>query len=213
MDLNDQRREYRGIPLEVEAMPDCPVVAFKEWYEMAKQREVLESNAMSLATVDAAGRPAIRTVLLKYFDPDGFVFFTNYQSRKARHIESNPEVALLFQWLEMERQIEINGAIEKVSLMESVKYFSKRPRESQLGAWISEQSTVVPTKDLLKSKLANYVKKFATGTIPKPEHWGGYRIIPRRYEFWQGGPGRIHDRIEYLPCAETNQWRRGRLSP
>ncbi len=213
MDLKHHRQEYRGDPLELECMAQCPAAQFETWYQSARHHEITEPNAMSLATVDPEGCPSSRTVLLKYFDTNGFVFYTNYRSRKAIHMASNTNVALLFQWLDMARQVEINGTAEKVALSESIKYFASRPRNSQLGAWVSDQSSVVKTRDVLTNKLSELVRKFAAGSIPKPEQWGGYRVIPERFEFWQGGSSRIHDRIEYQLDSKSNAWNKQRLSP
>ena len=168
---------------------------------------------MTLATVDGDGRPTQRTVLLKYFDTSGFVFFTNYQSRKVRQIEQNQHVSLLFRWLELQRQVEINGMATRISSAESVRYFALRPRGSQLGAWVSEQSTVVSTRGILQNKFAEMKQRFSAGKIPMPPHWGGLRVSPVRIEFWQGGLNRLHDRIEYTPAEGDDGWKRQRLAP
>lgn len=188
-----------------------PVAQFEVWFRQATELQVHEPNAMTLATVDASGMPLTRTVLLKFFDAEGFVFFTNYESRKAAQIAQNPQVSLLFPWLVLERQVVVQGVAEKVSAAESLRYFTSRPRESQLGAWISQQSSVISSRDLLMGKLAEVKAKFAAGEIPLPSFWGGYRVRPQKVEFWQGGPARLHDRFLYSQAGEG--WTIERLSP
>ncbi len=225
MDLSSLRKEYSSEVLDIDSTHPDPYKQFERWFEQAMGAELLEPNAMALATVDNQGRPAARTVLLKMFDANGFVFFTNYNSRKATHIDGNPNVTLLFQWLPLQRQVEIDGTAQRVSSAESLKYFISRPRGSQLGAWISHQSQVISNRQLLEAKLQELKNKFSGGEIPLPSFWGGYRITPRRLEFWQGGENRLHDRIEYV-CSNENaldrkrasetdadNWTRQRLSP
>jgi pyridoxamine 5'-phosphate oxidase len=226
MDLTALREEYASRDLDISTTDECPFAQFQLWFEQASRAELLEPNAMVLATVDGSGHPSQRTVLLKLFDAEGFVFFTNYGSRKSQQIAGNPRVSLLFQWLPLHRQVEIHGCTERVSSAESLKYFASRPRGSQLGAWISRQSEVVSSRSVLESKWEDMKRKFSSGDIPLPSFWGGYRVRPTRFEFWQGGAKRLHDRIEYLP--ETVQpesgpsppqkqlqrrWHRQRLSP
>jgi pyridoxamine 5'-phosphate oxidase len=162
--------------------------------------------------VDAAHRPLLRTVLLKYFGADGFVFFTNYESRKAQHIAHNPNVSLLFPWVTLERQIIIQGRAEKISAAESLKYFVSRPRDSQIGAWVSQQSSVISSRKLLLQKLNEIGEKFKQGSIPLPSFWGGFRVVPETIEFWQGGPARLHDRFLYTKSADET-WSIERLCP
>lgn len=212
LDLSALRQEYADGDLDVSSVSDCPYEQFAVWFQQASSAELIEPNAMVLATVSAHGHPTQRTVLLKYFDKQGFVFFTNYGSRKSRQIQQNPQVSISFPWYPLQRQVEISGRAEKVSTMESLKYFSKRPRDSQLGAWVSQQSTVVSSRSLLLAKWDQLRQKFADGEIPYPEFWGGYRIRPERLEFWQGRPSRLHDRIEYR-LAEDGNWIKRRLSP
>ena len=211
-DLSQVRREYAPPPIDVEDLAECPFEQFDRWFKETLQAELLEPNAMVLATVSAESGPASRTVLLKYFDRQGFVFFTNYGSRKARQIEADPRVSVLFPWYGLQRQVEIDGVAEKISVAESVRYFASRPRGSQIGAWVSHQSTVVSSRSILESKYQELKRKFAQGDIPVPTFWGGYRIRPERFEFWQGGRDRLHDRFEYLPAAE-GQWKVQRLAP
>ena len=211
MDLSDFRREYTGRGLHRADLNEDPIRQFEAWFRQATELELHEPNAMSLATVDPQGRPLLRTVLLKYFDTTGFVFFTNYESRKARHIAENPNVSLLFPWIMLERQVIIQGRAEKISAAESLKYFVSRPRDSQLGAWVSHQSSVVSSRKLLMQKLHEVAEKFGNGEIPVPSFWGGYRVVPETIEFWQGGPARLHDRFLYEKKNEG--WAVERLSP
>ena len=211
MDLSEFRKEYSDRGLRREDLAADPMVQFTRWFQQAVELNLHEPNAMSLATVDPAGRPLLRTVLLKYFDTNGFVFFTNYQSRKAKHIAENPQVSLLFPWVILERQVIVQGRAEKISAAESLKYFSSRPRESQLGAWVSDQSSVISSRKLLMQKLAEIKDKFAHGEIPLPSFWGGYRVVPETIEFWQGGSARLHDRFFYE--KKDGAWEIERLSP
>lgn len=210
--IDQMRRKYYRGPLEREALDADPIAQFERWFEEARARvEDAEPNAMTLATVDQTGAPGARTVLLKYFDRDGFVFFTNLESRKATHIEHNPSVALLFWWPKLERQIEITGTATRVSSTEAAKYFMTRPRGSQLGAWVSDQSRVLTSRKALEIKLGEMKQKFADGEVPLPKFWGGYRVTPSTLEFWQGQPDRLHDRFQYV--REGSGWKIQRLSP
>ena len=211
MDLADFRKEYSDRGLRREEMDADPVAQFSIWFSQATELGLHEPNAMTLATVDESGMPWQRTVLLKLFDGDGFVFFTNYQSRKARQIAVNPQVSLLFPWITLERQVIIQGTAVKISPAESLKYFASRPRESQIGAWVSNQSEVISSRNFLMQKLAEIKERFAHGEIPLPPFWGGYRVQPSRIEFWQGGSARLHDRILYR--REASGWEIERLSP
>lgn len=211
MDLSSLRQEYANQELDTTTAHANPTEQFQKWFQEASTAQLLEPNAMVLATVDATGRPSQRTVLLKTFDDSGFVFFTNFSSRKAAQIAGNPQVSVLFQWLPLHRQVEIHGVASKVSTAESLTYFAKRPRGSQLGAWISHQSQVVSSRSVLETKWQEMKRRFGEGEIPLPNFWGGFRIQPTRFEFWQGGAKRLHDRIEYLPAAEG--WQRQRLAP
>lgn len=174
-----------------------PFRQFQRWFEDAIATGIPEPNAMSLATVAAAGQPCLRTVLLKFYDEQGFVFFTNYESRKSRQIVGNPKVALIFPWVALARQISITGAASSVLTTEALKYFATRPRGSQIGAWVSPQSQVISSRSLLEAKVDEIRRKFAYGEIPLPDFWGGYRVVPDSIEFWQGRDSRLHDRFLY----------------
>lgn len=210
--IDQMRRKYYRGPLERDQLDPDPIVQFERWFEEALQRvKDAEPNAMALATVDPEGAPSARTVLLKYFDHDGFVFFTNLESRKAAHIERNASVALLFWWPMLERQIEITGVAERISSVEAARYFMTRPRGSQLGAWVSDQSRVLTSRKALEIKVDEIKRKFADREVPLPKFWGGYRVRPTMLEFWQGQPDRLHDRFQYV--REGEGWRIQRLNP
>jgi len=211
MDLSDFRREYSSRGLHRADLKADPVGQFAEWFAHATELQVPEPNAMVLATVDECAMPYQRTVLLKYFDAAGFVFFTNFGSRKSRHIAANPRVSALFPWITLERQVIVQGRAEPISTAESLRYFSSRPRESQIGAWVSNQSEVITSRKFLLQKLAEIRDKFSHGEIPLPSFWGGYRIVPEAIEFWQGGPARLHDRFLYQ--RNNANWRIDRLAP
>jgi len=212
MNLSEMRRNYAAQALDLGDLRPSPFTQFDHWMRQAIESELLEPNAMALATVGTDGQPTLRTVLLKGFDEKGFVFYTNYESAKARQIDSNPQVALLFQWLPLERQVTVTGRAEKIPAMESLGYFLSRPRDSQIGAWASQQSAVITTRSILEGKFAEMKAKFATGNIPLPSFWGGYRVAPLTFEFWQGRPNRLHDRFRYerKPAAA---WTISRLMP
>lgn len=211
MDIADLRREYKQAQLDEASVASDPVVQFRTWFEEAQHADLIEPNAMTLSTVDSSGHPDVRTVLLKAYDARGFVFYTNYRSRKALHIEGNPAVALLFPWLPLERQVKLLGTAEKISPADSLKYFLSRPHGSRLGAWVSDQSSVISGRKVLEMKLAEMKRKFADGHIPLPDHWGGFRVKPHLLEFWQGRANRLHDRIQYERIG--TEWTISRLAP
>jgi pyridoxamine 5'-phosphate oxidase len=212
MDLSNLRRDYDHSGLSREDLDSNPFQQFDKWFEDARQTDMKDPTAMSLATANDQGEVGIRTVLLKYYDEQGFVFFTNYNSLKARHIGVNANVALLFPWLDLDRQVRITGRASRVPAAESLRYFLSRPRGSQLGAWVSQQSSVISSRSLLMAKLEEIKQRFAEGDISLPEFWGGYRVAPRSIEFWQGRPDRLHDRFQY--SVETDgSWRIDRLAP
>jgi len=211
MDISNLRKNYCQSGLNREDLNDSPFMQFDLWFKQAQAVQLEEPNAMSISTVSTGGQPSSRTVLLKIYDDKGFVFFTNYRSQKAIDIEQNPQVALLFPWLALERQIRISGRAEKISKKESFAYFSSRPKGSQIGAWISPQSRIIESRDFLKSKLAEMKAKFLTGHIPLPNAWGGYRIVPDKFEFWQGRSNRLHDRFIYE--LTQDKWTINRLAP
>lgn len=208
------REEYGSRELRRGDLSHDPFVQFEHWFNEAREVEIYEPNAMVLSTVGADGCPASRTVLLKFFNEEGFVFYTNYSSAKAREMASVALVSLLFPWLPLERQVRIEGTVEKVSTAESLKYFASRPRESQIGAWVSDQSSVIDSRALLLNKMAELKAKFKGGDVPLPSFWGGYRVRPQRIEFWQGGKGRVHDRFLFTREEEgASEWKIDRLAP
>jgi len=212
MDIKKLRKEYASPLLSREMLDPDPLRQFEQWFSEACKAELPEPNAMSLATVAADGQPTLRTVLLKLFDHNGFVFFTNYSSRKAQQIAENQQVALLFPWITLARQVAITGVAEKVSVSESARYFASRPRDSQLGAWISQQSSVLSSRQLLMMELDKIKTKFLNGEIPLPDFWGGYRVRPASIEFWQGQTSRLHDRFLYIH-QDDGSWSMERLAP
>ncbi len=209
-DLASLRRDYSLRELSESSVAADPFVQFSNWFDEYVKSDPLEPNAMTLATVDGTGRPAARIVLLKGFDTSGFVFFTNYESRKARDLAEEPFAALLFFWPELERQVRIEGKVEKVSPSESEAYFLSRPLESRIGAWASRQSSPITGREELEEKIAELRVRFGE-EVPCPPFWGGYRIEPDQFEFWQGRPSRLHDRIVYT--KGTSGWNLSRLSP
>uniref|UniRef100_UPI004047FEB8 pyridoxamine 5'-phosphate oxidase n=1 Tax=Polynucleobacter sp. TaxID=2029855 RepID=UPI004047FEB8 len=208
--LADLRKSYMKGSLSEEDVQANPVEQFNIWFDQARHAELPEPNAMTLASVDENGKPSARVVLIKEVTQEGFVFFTNYDSRKGQALLTNPHAALLFFWPELERQIRIEGSVEKISEKESDEYFHSRPLDSRIGAWASPQSKVISGRGELVAKAAEYALKFALNP-PRPPHWGGFRVRPEAAEFWQGRPSRLHDRIRYT--LEQNAWKIDRLAP
>lgn len=212
VNVSDLRRSATGFALDRDDLDDDPIIQFEGWFRYACETVPLDPNAVSIATVDSEGRPSSRTVLLKYFDKRGFVFFTNFESKKARDIEANPNVSLLFFWSEAARQVRVSGKAEKVPTKETMKYFVTRPRGSQIGAWVSSQSSVISSRSLLESEFQKLKDKFRNKEVPLPSFWGGYRVVPTEIEFWQGRRNRLHDRFRYT-LQDDGSWEIGRLAP
>jgi pyridoxamine 5'-phosphate oxidase len=210
-DIADLRRQYGRAELKREDLDPSPFVQFKKWMDEAVALELVDANAMSIATVGAAGEPSIRTVLLKAFDERGFVFYTNLESTKAKQISENPNVALLFYWREFERQVKIRGRASRLSAADVAKYFLSRPRESRIAAWASPQSRIIDARQMLEQKFDEMMRKFSEGEVPVPSFWGGFRVAPRTIEFWQGGAHRLHDRFQY--SDDVGGWRIDQLAP
>lgn len=211
MDITQLREEYRRARLDEADVSKDPIAQFQRWFEEARAADVLEPNAMSLATASADGAPSVRMVLLKEADAGGFVFFTDYRSTKSDELAANARAALCFWWAPLERQVRVAGHVARISAEESAAYFRTRPHGSQLGAWTSEQSAVLADRGVLEKKLAEVEAQHAEGAVPTPPHWGGFRIVPESYEFWQGRPSRLHDRIRFRRVKES--WVVERLSP
>ena len=210
--IQNLRQDYRSASLSESDVDGNPYSQFEKWFTEALNAEVLEPNAMTLATANTDGIPSARIVLLKEFTDQGFVFYTNYDSQKGKEIESNPYAALIFFWADLERQIRIEGVVEKVSEEESNQYFHSRPKGSQLGALTSPQSQTIASREFLEEKLADLEKEYEDKEVIKPEYWGGYRVIPNRIEFWQGRSNRLHDRIVYIQ-EKDQSWKFERLAP
>lgn len=214
MDLSQFRREYLKGGLSSSDLERDPQKQFSLWFEQARKTNIADPTAMVLATVGPNGQPSQRTVLLKYYDDQGYVFFTNFESRKAREIEQNQKVSLLFVWLELERQVQINGIAERISTAESAKYFMTRPKESQIAAWVSSQSHKLSSRQILLQKFQEMKHKIGEGKVPLPSFWGGYRVRPEEIEFWQGRKSRLHDRFLYTSSRESESgWQLERLQP
>ncbi|MDP2320482.1 MAG: pyridoxamine 5'-phosphate oxidase [Acidobacteriota bacterium] len=209
--IGDLRRHYERAQLRVEDLAPDPIAQFKHWFDEAAAGGVVEPNAMSLATATSSGQTTLRTVLLKGYSDEGFLFFTNLESTKAKQIADNPHVSLLFPWITLERQVIINGTAARVPMTEVARYFLSRPRESRIAAWVSPQSRVIDARRLLELKFEEMLRKFGEGEIPVPSFWGGYRVTPMTIEFWQGGPHRLHDRFLYT--RDEAGWRIARLAP
>ena len=215
MTTSDLRHKFMHAGLDEASVAADPFKQFERWFHAATAAGVHLPNAMSLATADASGRPSVRAVLLKGYDVAGFVFYTNYSSRKGRELAANPHACLLFSWVELERQVRIEGRVGKVSDAESDEYFASRPLGSRLGAWASPQSEVVPDRAAIEARLAEAKHRYGDA-VPRPPHWGGYRVVPEAIEFWQGRENRLHDRIRYRRGGESGEaitWTIDRLAP
>ena len=212
MDIKDIRREYMITGLDKDQLDANPFGQFKTWLDEAMKTDILDPTAMSVATVSKEGMPSLRTVLLKYYDDNGFVFFTNLESRKAAELKDNNKISLLFPWTGLERQVIVTGEAEFVSTAESLKYFLTRPKDSQIAAWVSQQSRPVDSRQMLEEKFAQLKNKFKNKDVSLPSFWGGIRIKPVQIEFWQGRESRLHDRFMYTR-GEDNSWSVERLAP
>ena len=210
--VNSIRRDFAGKPLNEDSVDANPFKQYQVWFEEAVSAQVVDPYAMSVATVGKDMQPSLRLVYLRDISENGFVFYTNYGSQKAEDIAENNKVALNFYWVELERQIRIQGKVFKVSEKMSDTYFNSRPRESQIGAWASAQSTELTSRQVLEEKVIELTKKFENQSIPRPKHWGGYIVQPSKIEFWQGRPNRLHDRLVYTR-TETNDWEISRIAP
>lgn len=211
MSIASLRKEYRLAALGENDVDPDPIAQFQQWFQDAQNAHCNEPNAMALATCTPDAYPSSRMVLLKGVDARGFVFFTDYRSRKGRELSDNPHAALCFFWHEVERQVRVNGAVQRVSRDESRSYFASRPRGARIGAWASHQSQSIATREVLEREIDALNERFVHDEVPLPEHWGGFRVLPEEFEFWQGRENRLHDRISYI--RESGRWIRRRLSP
>lgn len=212
MHIADIRKDYRLQTLDEAGVAADPIQQFGIWWQEALQSEIVEVNAMTLATANEQGVPSARIVLLKGYDERGFVFFSNYESKKAGDLQVNPMASLVFFWKELERQVRISGRVEKVTELESDQYFQSRPEGSRIGAWASPQSTVISSRQVIEEEVEALQVSFEGKEIPRPLHWGGYRVVPSNIEFWQGRSSRLHDRIQYTLQSDGN-WIIERLAP
>jgi pyridoxamine 5'-phosphate oxidase len=211
--LADMRRDYKMEVLDEETCGDEPFTFFRYWFDEAARANVDDVNAMTLATSDSEGRPHARIVLLKGIEGPGFTFFTNYESEKGRQLDQQPYAALCFFWKELERQVRIEGLVEKVNAAESDAYFHSRPVGSRIGAWASPQSAVIADRSILEERAAQFEAQYPDGNVPRPSYWGGYRLVPTFVEFWQGRSNRLHDRIVFRRNSPAEPWERSRLAP
>ncbi|MEW9582106.1 pyridoxamine 5'-phosphate oxidase [Paraburkholderia sp. DGU8] len=210
--LAELRKNYSLGSLDIADVDRDPIRQFGKWFQQAVDAKLPEPNTMTLATVDSRGRPSARIVLIKGIDERGFVFFTNYESRKGRELAANPYASLLFYWIELERQVRVEGRVVKTSAAESDAYFASRPLGSRIGAWASNQSQVIESRSQLETREREFNLQYGDQP-PRPPHWGGYRLVPEAIEFWQGRPSRLHDRLLYTRASETGDWHISRLSP
>lgn len=211
--IADLREDYQQATLELDKVATSPIQQFKIWFDEAMKADVKEPNAMTLATCTAEGKPSARIVLLKGLEETGFVFYTNYDSRKGQELENNPHAALVFNWLELEKQVRIEGRAERLSAEASTKYFQSRPKGSQIGAWASPQSQIINDRNILEQNVSKLKEEYADAEqLPRPEHWGGYQVYAEVVEFWQGRSSRLHDRIRYTHQADAS-WKVERLAP
>lgn len=211
MDIASIRKDYQFQSLDINDASPSPFDQFEKWWKEAVSSSIEEVNAMTLATINQEGKPSARIVLLKGFDEKGFVFFTNYQSNKGKALTAHPFASLVFFWKELERQVRIDGTCVRVSEEESDIYFQSRPLGSRLGAWASPQSEVISNRSVIEQELEAVATRYAEGNVPRPSHWGGYRVIPETVEFWQGRPSRLHDRLRYSKAS--GNWKIERLAP
>lgn len=210
--INSVRRDFANRPLDENNLPSSPFELFEKWFEDAVASQILDPYAMIISTVNVEAKPSSRVVYMRDIKPEGLIFYTNYKSHKSKDLLFNPNISVLFFWGELERQIRIEGLVEQVSAEVSDQYFASRPRESQIGAWASDQSDELISREELEKKVDLYSKKFEKGIVPRPPHWGGFLIKVNYFEFWQGRPNRLHDRISYQ-LSDSGLWIRGRLQP
>lgn len=213
MSIEDKRREYDYGELNEDSLLSCPFAQFETWLDQACESPIKDPTAMTVSTIDSGGRPWHRAVLLKGFDQRGFVFYTNLNSNKAQDLALNPQASLHFPWFFIDRQVSVSGLASQVSRQEVEQYFATRPRDSQIAAWASDQSRPIGSRTELETLFADYKAKFANQDIPPPGFWGGFRIKPLEFQFWQGGASRLHDRFQYLPDEDNNAWTVSRLAP